>query len=147
MAVALDAFNLSDVAQALSKTYAVNICADNDVHEHSSNTGIDRGLLAAEAIGAAYILCPELNGQKCDFNDLHQALGLDTVRCQLKNNKVYVNQPIHNEQGHNETHINSRFLHDMEFSDGVTIIKSTYGTGKTQAIKRYREQYPHESVL
>lgn len=48
---------------------------------------------------------------------------------------------------HTYINLNSRFLPEMELTDGVTIIKATYGTGKTELIARYLDQNPNESVL
>lgn len=83
--VAFDAGNLTPVAQALRTQYPrreIIICADNDVPSKLNpvNTGVKAAKKAAEDIDATLAICPTLNGGKADFNDLHQARGLDAVR-------------------------------------------------------------------
>lgn len=75
--------NLKSVAmrqRAQHPTAKIVIAADNDVrHDGTSNTGVEAATEAAKAINGL-VAVPELNGLKCDFNDLHQAKGLDAVR-------------------------------------------------------------------
>ena len=81
--VAFNAGNLKPVAEAMSAKHAtleIVIVADNDVRpDGGENTGIVKAMEAAAAVGAK-LAVPEMDGGKCDFNDLHKARGLDAVR-------------------------------------------------------------------
>ena len=81
--VAFNAGNLKPVAEAIRTKHAtldIVIVADNDVRpDGGENTGIMKATEAAAAVGAK-LAVPELDGTKCDFNDLHNARGLDAVR-------------------------------------------------------------------
>lgn len=83
--IAFDAGNLLSVAQAVraQKPQArIVLAADNDM-DTQGNPGLTKAREAAEAIGAA-LTAPDLpKGKGSDFNDLHQARGLDAVREQL----------------------------------------------------------------
>jgi len=86
--VAFDAGNVLPVAKAIRAKYPqreIIIAGDNNEHaDGSPNTGKEVALKAGEAIGANVSLCPLIDGQKADFNDLHQKKGLDAVRKALK---------------------------------------------------------------
>jgi putative DNA primase/helicase len=86
VAVCLDAQNMRNVHAGLVKTRS-NLClaSDNDVKDDGGNTGIFCALQAAR-FSDSKIAYPELDGQKCDFNDLHLARGIDEVRAQLQTN-------------------------------------------------------------
>ena len=59
------------------------IAADNDVHDDgSANTGLEKATEAA-TLTEALLAVPTLDDVKCDFNDVHVALGPDEVRQQL----------------------------------------------------------------
>ncbi len=82
--VAFNAGNLLAVAEMARKKYPsrrIVICADNDLAT-VGNPGLRFANAAALAVGGLVAL-PECEGVKCDFNDLHQAEGLDEVRRQL----------------------------------------------------------------
>lgn len=158
-AICLDAGNLIHAATALKKTFnTLIVCADNDVSDNRGNVGIDSAIRAAQAVGSEYIVYPELDGKKIDFNDLYLLSGIDVVRHQLEHNRIDLhgnispllvkyapgNQPV---VEHVETKLNTRFLPDNIFNDGVTIVKATYGTGKTFAVSKYIEDHLGESVL
>jgi Toprim domain/Origin of replication binding protein len=157
-AVCLDAGNLIHVANALKSTFKhLIICADNDINP-TGNVGIESAIRAARAVGADHIVYPELGDRKVDFNDLHLALGIDAVLDQISNNKISLHGNItpllvkyahgnHSAVSHNITHLNTRFLPDSVIKPGVSIIKATYGTGKTFAAAKYIEAHPGESVL
>lgn len=85
--VAFNAGNLKAVAEAMRTQHAtldIVIIADNDVRsDGAENTGIVKGTEAAAAVRAK-LAVPELDGSKCDFNDLHNARGPDAVRNCLK---------------------------------------------------------------
>ena len=83
--MAFDAGNLLAVAEALRARYPnakIVLLADNDVRKPGSsttiNTGVEKATNAAIAVDG-WIAVPELDGAKCDFNDLHIACGLDAV--------------------------------------------------------------------
>lgn len=83
VAVAFSAGNLEPVAAALRAKYPdreLVIAADNDVRDDDSeNTGVVAAREAANAVNGRLVV-PELDGQKCDFNDIHHAHGLEAVR-------------------------------------------------------------------
>ena len=59
------------------------IAADNDVRDDDSeNTGVTKATEAATTVDAL-LAVPELDGGKCDFNDIHIVRGLEAVRQQL----------------------------------------------------------------
>ena len=83
--VAFDAGNLRPVAEVLREKYPsaqIIIAADNDVRKPGSSTtiniGIEKATDAAMAVDG-WIAVPELNGTKCDWNDVHAASGPDAV--------------------------------------------------------------------
>lgn len=86
--IAFSASNLLDVAGLASKRFHkarnILICADWDVHcdqfPNEGGTGVYYGSLAAASIGSHCVICPCLENGKGDFNDLHQARGLDAVK-------------------------------------------------------------------
>ena len=81
--VAFDAGNLRPIAEGLRQQYptaTILVCGDNDVHaDGKPNTGLLAATAAASAIDGILVM-PELNGQKCDWNDVHVQCGLDAVR-------------------------------------------------------------------
>lgn len=83
VAVAFDKDNLLPVAQALRGKFQdmrFKFCADNDIKDNGApNVGIEKATAAALTVNGLLAI-PELGGQKCDFNDLHQVKGLETVR-------------------------------------------------------------------
>lgn len=82
VAVALDAGNLGPVARVLREAYPtaiIVVCSDNDICEKGApNTGLLAATTAAESINGI-IAVPEMDGQKCDYNDLRQGRGGDAV--------------------------------------------------------------------
>lgn len=88
VAVAFNAGNLEAVARMLREAFRqapMVICADDD-RETQGNPGRTKGEAAALAVGGVMVL-PIFNGDRperaSDFNDLHQAEGLDAVRHQV----------------------------------------------------------------
>ena len=81
--VAFNAGNLKLVAElihAKNTMLKLVIVADNDVRtDGSENTGIAKATEAANAVGAM-LAVPEMDGSKCDFNDLHKACGANAAR-------------------------------------------------------------------
>lgn len=88
--VAFDAGNLEAVAKVARETYperelvllADNDCTDRDgtPRTDEQNAGLVAARKAAEAVGGKLAVCPAHEGRATDFNDLHQARGLDAVR-------------------------------------------------------------------
>lgn len=88
VAVAFNAGNIARVAKLMQKKYLdikVVICADNDIHvDGKENVGVSAAMKAATELGA-YLAVPELDGMKCDFNDLKLANGTDAVKSVIDN--------------------------------------------------------------
>ena len=86
--VAFNAGNLASVAKGMKDKYPnaqLVICADNDIHEDGKeNVGVVAARKAAESVGAL-LVAPELNGEKCDFNDLKLAIGGEAVKSVIEN--------------------------------------------------------------
>lgn len=85
-AVAFDAGNLDKVARALRQHYPAALlvlCGDDDqktYKEKGSNPGKIKATAAAVAVQGVAIFPAELAPDQSDFNDMHQAHGLDAVR-------------------------------------------------------------------
>ena len=89
VAVAFDAGNIKDAALAIRKKLPnaqITICADNDPPRPDGiNIGVMKAKEAAAAISGARVVVADFSkdersrGLK-DFNDLHQARGLDAVK-------------------------------------------------------------------
>ncbi|WP_395055721.1 DUF927 domain-containing protein [Polaromonas sp.] len=85
-AVAFDAGNLPHVAKALRKLYPsalLVLCGDDDVQTFArtgNNPGRDKATAAARAVRGLAVFPEPLPDNGSDFNDLHQAAGLDAVR-------------------------------------------------------------------
>ena len=87
VAVAFNAGNLKAVAEVLQNKHTdteLVIAADNDAG-NETNTGIIKAQEVAKKLGIAWTY-PELNGEKCDFNDLCAASGLGEVTRQIEAN-------------------------------------------------------------
>jgi len=90
VAVAFDAGNLKPVAQALRTKYPdtnLTIAGDDD-HAKKKNAGLTKGRDAAESVKATFV-SPELSDEDkangmTDFNDVHQAHGLEAVTATFK---------------------------------------------------------------
>ncbi len=88
--VAFDAGNLEAVAKVARGKYperelvllADNDCTDRDgtPRTDEQNAGLVAARKAARAVGGKLAVCPAHEGRATDFNDLHQARGLDAVR-------------------------------------------------------------------
>ncbi len=85
VAVAFNAGNLREVAQALHSKYPklrLILAADDDAFT-DGNPGITKATEAAKAVGG-YLTKPDFGEQRSetetDFNDLHQQAGLDAVK-------------------------------------------------------------------
>lgn len=86
VAVAFDVGNLAHVAKALRKLYPAALlvlCGDDDVQTFArtgNNPGRDKATAAARAVRGLAVFPEPLPDGGSDFNDLHQASGLDAVR-------------------------------------------------------------------
>lgn len=86
VAVAFDAGNLGKVAQALRLLYPaalLALCGDDDQATQAKtgrNPGKDKATAAAVVVQGVAIFPAELTGDQSDFNDMHQAHGLQAVR-------------------------------------------------------------------
>ena len=88
--VAFDAGNLEAVGRVAREKYPERelvLLADNDCTDREGtprtdeqNAGLVAARKAAEAVGGKLAVCPAHEGRATDFNDLHQARGLDAVR-------------------------------------------------------------------
>lgn len=85
-ACAFNAGNLEFVATTLRDKFPVVpiiVAADNDVGGGGPNVGVSKAREAARAVGALVVV-PELDGGKCDFNDMMLAKGLEPVRAAIE---------------------------------------------------------------
>lgn len=86
VAVAFDAGNLAHVARALRAQYPgalIVVCGDDDVQtfaDKGHNPGRDKATAAAASVKGLAVFPVGLPSGCSDFNDLHQAHGLDAVR-------------------------------------------------------------------
>lgn len=89
VAVAFDAGNLEPVAKTLREKFPeakIAICADND-HKREHNVGVEKAVDAGRSVHGCVIV-PDFTPEErekglTDFNDLHQARGLDAVKAQV----------------------------------------------------------------
>lgn len=99
VAVAFDCQNLEPTARAIQgkvQNARIILAADNDVKESGSNPGIEAATKAAQAVGGSLAI-PEMDGAKCDFNDLAQTCGADAVRRVIESaspTRVSTPQPV-----------------------------------------------------
>ena len=90
VAVAFDAGNLVHVARELRRLYPAALlvlCGDDDratAERTGTNTGRVKAEAAARAVGGVAVFPAGLQGDASDFNDLHQARGLDAVRAAVQ---------------------------------------------------------------
>ena len=104
-----------------------------------------------------------LKDSATDFNDLHQLANLEVIKQviphlpdiklaltrELEQYRKYhfgVISPSNFEQGQRFIY-DSRFLPEIEFQEGVHLIKSDIGTGKTAVVEAFVKRYPNKSVL
>jgi phage/plasmid primase-like uncharacterized protein len=80
---AFSAGNLSPVAHALRQqclSALIVLAGDNDIRDDETpNVGLDAATAAANAMGGVLVM-PDLDGQKCDWNDVHTHCGRDAVQ-------------------------------------------------------------------
>nr|MBP8019401.1 PriCT-2 domain-containing protein [Hylemonella sp.] len=86
VAVAFDAGNLAKVAHTLRKAHPAALlvlCGDDDVQTYAQkgvNPGRDKATAAARAVRGLAVFPEPVPEGGSDFNDLHQAAGLEAVR-------------------------------------------------------------------
>lgn len=86
VAVAFDAGNLVHVAKALHGQYPdalLAVCGDDDIQtlaKTGHNPGRDKATAAAKAVQGVAVFPEGLPNGGTDFNDMHQAVGLEAVR-------------------------------------------------------------------
>jgi len=83
--VAFDKGNLLTVAKLVREKkpdIRLILAADNDIRDSKPNYGLDAATDAARAVGG-FVAVPELDGKKCDFNDLHRARGPEAVKAAI----------------------------------------------------------------
>lgn len=86
VAVAFDAGNLAHVAKALHQAHPsalIVVCGDDDRDTEARtghNTGRDKATAAARAVHGVAVFPEGLPEGGSDFNDLHQAAGIEAVR-------------------------------------------------------------------
>jgi len=84
--VAFDKGNLLPVARTLREKFPearLILVADNDIKAGKSNHGRLKAIEAALAVNGV-VAVPELDGRKCDFNDLAQERGHDAVKAAIE---------------------------------------------------------------
>lgn len=85
--VAFDAGNMMHISKAVRKQYPAAllvICGDDDAQNLSrtgNNPGRDKASAAARSVRGLAVFPAPLTDGGSDFNDLHQAAGLEAVRC------------------------------------------------------------------
>ncbi|MBS0318431.1 MAG: DUF927 domain-containing protein, partial [Proteobacteria bacterium] len=90
VAVAFDAGNLGHVARALRQQHPaalIVVCGDDDratAAKTGNNPGRDKATAAARPVRGLALFPEGLPEAGSDFNDLHQAVGLDAVRQQIE---------------------------------------------------------------
>jgi len=84
--IAFDCGNLRAVAEAIHGRYShanMIICADDDIERKDGNIGLRKATETARAVGG-FLAVPDFGEDRParakDFNDLHQARGLEAVR-------------------------------------------------------------------
>lgn len=157
---AFDAGNLQAVAEALRARYPnarITLLADNDIRKPGSsttiNTGIQKATNAALAIDG-WIAVPEMDGTKCDWNDVHAACGLDAVAAGIAQAQPVKRpeSPIQTELSAQEASAKLQAEIDHWLSKAgtghqySTAIFGAAGLGKTTALLsaiRARQHQPH----
>lgn len=104
VAVAFDAGNLAHVAQALRAQYPAALlvlCGDDDLPTMATkghNPGRDKATAAAQAVKGLAVFPEGLPDGGTDFNDLHQAAGLQAVRLIVDGSIDHYEPPIETTQ-------------------------------------------------
>ena len=138
VAVAFDAGNLEPVARALRLKLpdaVLILCADNDVQPGKPNTGTEAATKAARAV-KGLLAVPEMDGEKCDFNDLATARGADAVKFIIEKAKApdapTPNDGVRLMRGSDLTPEPIRWMWDGYLARGkFHILAGAPGTGKT----------------
>lgn len=140
--------------------------------EKIGNTGLIHANRAALKMRRALVMTPDFSKMKAttqiteptDFNDMHCLYGLDAIlkikpqkpnlrlalRDELKKTKKYIHGTLSPNQFKNaaKSTFNDRYLpEDLIIKEGVNLIRSPIGTGKTQAIESLLKENKNLSVL
>ena len=135
------------------------------------NTGLIQANNAAAKLRNSKVATPDFSGfepsevlKATDFNDLAQLAGLDIISQAIPQKadlalglthelRAYhkrahgVLSPSQFEQGEKISY-NSRYLpQDIFEKEGVHLVRSSIGTGKTEAVEKLVKHYPEKSVL
>lgn len=119
----------------------------------------------------ALVMCPNFDSIKdvakdkllTDFNDLYIHRGIDALITTVPQKadinlalekKIKIQQKLNHgllsvsqvKNGHKHV-INSRFIPETTINDGITLIRSPIGTGKTQLVEKYLSQNKQASVV
>lgn len=108
--IAFDAGNLSKVMRKFAQQGFRNleILADNDIHKddpNKENAGLNAALKAALELTKEFeglkikVFIPNLDGEKCDFNDVFVANGLDGKALEIVKSQLADNQAVYFENG------------------------------------------------
>src|SRR2546428_8877112 len=85
--MSFSANNLQPMAEQLRRQYpatTIIVCGDNDIRDDGTpNTGLDAATAAAKTINGLSAI-PELDGTKCDWNDVHVHRGLEAVTAAIE---------------------------------------------------------------
>lgn len=88
MVTCFDASNMLPVALSVRESFPtvkIILCADNDLFaDGRKNAGLLAATEAAKAV-KGFLAVPDMDGTKCDFNDLHQAKGAEAVAAAIQN--------------------------------------------------------------
>ena len=134
------------------------------------NTGLIQANSAAFKLRNALVCTPDFSKisdpktkDATDFNDLHNLIGLEAI-ARIVPRKPDIKLALTHELAkyHNNTHgvvspqnftsgkkINykSRFIKDVDFTEGVHLVRSAIGTGKTAVVEELVKKNPGKSVL
>ena len=104
-------------ARELHPQREIVLCADNDALDKEGrprkvNPGVKAAQAAGAAIGAAVAVCPLVDGQNADFNDLHRTQGVDTVKSVLEQARGIVPLP-------------EGYVYDEKHGGALTYLKPT----------------------
>ena len=139
--------------------------------EKLGNTGLIHANLAAFKIRNAQVMTPDFsnlhfddNLKPTDFNDLHCIAGLEALT-KVKPQKPNINLALthalskankktqgilspHHFDNATKSNLKHRYLpEDLAIKEGVNLIRSPIGTGKTQAVEKLLNDNPNLSVL
>ena len=134
------------------------------------NTGLIQANSAAFKLRGALVCTPDFSQlfddkakDATDFNDLHNIVGLEAI-AHVVPRKPDIKLALTNEllKYHNHTHgvvspqnfesgkkinYHARFIKDVDFTQGVHLVRSAIGTGKTAIVEAFVKKSSEKSVL